>query len=135
MMLQTLASREKFVNDLLEFVKCKYDLCDTQIFIFGSFLTDDYEPGKSDIDIGVYSEKEAKMYNIQLDIDLYLNEKGIKHDIVIMDLHDKLWINIPIMMYGKELTPYESEEMFVYLCKMIDKWGYNPAEKVLQEVV
>ena len=119
----TLKKREQIVNDIAAFLKSKFDLSDTQIFIFGSFLTDRYIPGKSDIDIGIYSENREKALDIQYELDMYLKEKQIKHDIVDMELHDKLLINIPIMTYGKTLTEYESEEMFNYLVEMIKKHG------------
>lgn len=128
-MLTMLEDRENFVNTVLNFIKSKYDLSDTQIFVFGSFLTEDYKDGESDIDIGVYSEDETKMYDIQYDLDKYLNNFNLKHDIVIMHLSNNLWINIPIMTYGKQLTSYESENLFNYLLSMIKKWGFNPADK------
>lgn len=129
-MLETINSRKEFVNNMLNYIKSKYDLVDTQIFIFGSFLTDDYVPFKSDIDIGIYSENETKMYDIKYDLEEYLNENNLKHDIVIMHLSKNLWINIPILTYGKQLTSYESESLFNYLLEMIQKWGFNPLEKL-----
>lgn len=133
-MLTTLEDRENFVNTVLNFIKSKYDLSDTQIFVFGSFLTEDYKDGESDIDMGVYSEDETKMYDIKIDLDKYLNNFNLKHDIVIMHLNKNLWINIPIMTYGKQLTSYESEKLFDYLLSMIKKWGFNPADK-FKEVI
>lgn len=122
-MFETLQQREDFTTSIFEFLKSRFDLSDTQVFIFGSFLTDDFIPGKSDIDIGIYSENREKALDIQYELDMYLKEKQIKHDIVDMELHDKLLINIPIMTYGKALTDYESEKMFKYLVEMIKKHG------------
>lgn len=133
-MLNTLDNREKFIESMICFLSQKYDLSDTQVFVFGSFLTNEFVPGKSDIDIGVYSENETKMYDIKIELDKYLSKFNIEHDIVIMHLNSNLWINIPIMTYGKQLTSYESESLFNYLLDMINKWGFNPAEK-LREVV
>lgn len=120
-MFENLQDREKFVNSMMQFIKSKYDLADTQIFIFGSFLTDEFKPGKSDIDIGIYSENEVKMYDLKVDIENYLDKYNLEHDIVIMHLNKKLWINIPIMVYGKQLTEYYSEELFEYLVEMINQ--------------
>lgn len=122
-MFETLQQRKEFTNSILQFLQSKFDLSDTQIFIFGSFLTDRYIPGESDIDIGVYSEDEFKRLEIEYDLDRYLSESKIKHDIVGMELHEKLLINIPIMIYGETLTEYESEEMFSYLVEMVKKHG------------
>lgn len=132
-MLETINSRKEFVNNMLNYIKSKYDLADTQIFIFGSFLTDDYVPFKSYIDIGIYSENETKMYDIKYDLEEYLNENNLKHDIVIMHLSKNLWINITILTYGKQLTSYESERLFNYLLEMIQKWGFNPLEKLTRD--
>lgn len=128
-MFENLQDREKFVNSMMQFIKSKYDLADTQIFIFGSFLTDEFKPGKSDIDIGIYSENEVKMYDLKVDIENYLDNFNIKNDIVIMHLNKKLWINIPIMVYGKQLTEYYSEKLFEYLVEMINEQGFNPIQK------
>lgn len=122
-MFNTLEERNQFVDNMLKCLQDKFDLSDTQIFIFGSFLTNNFIPGKSDIDIGVYSENETKMYDIRFELEMYLHDYDIKFDIVIMHLSDKLWINIPIMIYGKQLTGYESDTVFNYLVAMIKQNG------------
>jgi len=123
-MFDTLDQREEYVDNILELLQGRFDLSDTQIFVFGSFLTSDYVPGKSDIDIGVYSECESKMYDIRYELENFLGEAGLRCDIVIMHLSDKLKINIPIMIYGRQLTPYESEGMVDYLVRMVRRYGY-----------
>ncbi len=120
-MLETLEQRENYITDLRNYLNSKYDLADTQIFIYGSFLTNNFVPNKSDIDIGIFSEDENKMYDIQYDLDNYIS---IQHDIVIMHLSENLLINIPIMVYGKTLTNYQSKEMLEYLVQMINKYGF-----------
>lgn len=133
-MLTTLEERKKFINSMMTFLSNKYNLSDTQIFVFGSFLTNEYEPGKSDIDIGIYCENETKMYDIECDLDIYFDKYKLKHDIVIMHLNKNLWINIPILTYGKPLTTYEDEKLFNYLVDMIKRWGFSPQERI-KEVV
>lgn len=120
-MFETLEQRENYITGLKNYLNSKYDLSDTQIFIYGSFLTNDFVPDKSDIDIGIFSEDENKMYDIQYDLDNYIS---IQHDIVIMHLSKNLLINIPIMVYGKTLTNYQSKEMLEYLVQMINKYGF-----------
>ena len=128
-MFNTLLDRENFITSMLEFIKSKYDLVNTQIFIFGSFLTEEFKPGESDIDIGIYSEDEVKMYDIKVDLEVYLDKFDIKYDIVIMHLSKHLWINVPILLYGKQLTSYQDSKLIDYLMEMIEEWGYSPAEK------
>lgn len=121
----TLKKREQIVEDISTFLHSKFDLSDTQIFIFGSFLRDDFIPG-SDIDIGIYSEDESKEWEIYADLDIYLNEIRLKHDLIKMELNEKMLINIPIIIYGKTLTEYESEDMFKYISDMVQKHGTGP---------
>lgn len=122
--INTLQQREKFINDLFNFLKEKFDLTDTQIFIFGSFLTENFIPGKSDIDIGIYSENTVKAYDIHYELSTYLDTFNLKHDIIIMELSSLLTINIPIMVYGKPLTNYNNLKLLPYLKSMIAKYGF-----------
>ena len=132
MMLNTLKQRELFVEQMKENLEKEVSLDNVQLFVFGSFLTEDYDINTSDIDIGVYSSDEIKMYDVQYFLDRYLENKGMKHDIVIMHLSDKLWINIPIMTYGKQLTSFEDTKMFAYLVNMIEKYGFNPTSVLME---
>lgn len=122
--INTLHQREKFVENLFSFLKEKFVLTDTQIFIFGSFLTENFIPGKSDIDIGIYSENTVKAYDIHYELSTYLDTFNLKHDIVIMELSSLLTINIPIMVYGKTLTDYNNLKLLPYLKSMIAKYGF-----------
>jgi RimJ/RimL family protein N-acetyltransferase/predicted nucleotidyltransferase len=131
--INTLENRELFVSNMLNFLSEKYDLSDTQIFVFGSFLTEEFIYGKSDIDIGIYSEDEDKMYYIKFELKNYLEKFNLEYDIVIMHLSKELWINIPIMTYGRQLTSYENDNLVNYLIEMVQIWGFNPAEKILNK--
>ena len=128
--LVTLQQRKNFTYRLKKMLSTKFDLSDTQIFIFGSFLTDEFMPYESDIDIGVYSENTTKMYDIKYELGLYLDQIGLKHDIVMMQLHPQMWINIPIMIYGKQLTTYENPILLEYLLSMVEQWGTDPIQKL-----
>lgn len=122
--INTLQQREKFVDNLFNILKEKFDLTDTQIFIFGSFLTENFIPGKSDIDIGIYSENTVKAYDIHYELSTHLDTFNLKHDIVIIELSSLLTINIPIMVYGKPLTNYNNLKLLPYLKSMIAKYGF-----------
>lgn len=50
----TLESRKEFVNSLTSYVKEHYSY-KFNMFIFGSFLTNNFMDGKSDIDIATYT--------------------------------------------------------------------------------
>ena len=64
------------------------------------------------------------MYDIQYELVQYLNKVGIKFDIVIMTLSDKLLINIPIMIYGTSFTNYDNAKLLPYLKSMVDRYGF-----------
>ena len=130
----TLQERQNFINDMLSHISELYDLSNVQLFVFGSFLTDDFTPNKSDIDIGVYCDDETKMYNIQYDLKLYFDSYNLKSDIVIMNLHDKLLINVPILLYGTQLTEYEDTKLFDYLVHMIKNHNLDTTNLILQGV-
>lgn len=50
--MNTLDERQAFIERLKKAIIALYDVSDIQIFVFGSFLTDDFKPGVSDIEYG-----------------------------------------------------------------------------------
>lgn len=131
----TLKKREKFINEISNFLHSKFDLSDTQIFIFGSFLTDKFIHGESDINIGIYSEDSSKVLDIHYELEMLLYEKRIKHTLVDMELHELMTINIPIMLWSKTLTDYTPDKMINYLIDMIKKHGEEYGVSLKQESV
>lgn len=125
---ETLQDREQYIENIKNKIQEKISLDNVQLFVFGSFLTSEFIPGKSDIDIGVYSPDEMKMYDIKYELEKILDADKMMHDIIIMELSDKLWINIPIMVYGKAITSFDDNTLFEYLKSMINKWSFNPLE-------
>lgn len=122
--LNTLEERQAFVQKLKTELEQKMDLSNIQVYVFGSFLTEDYIPRKSDIDIGVYSPEEVKMYDAEYELDMLLNDVNLPHDIVIMYYDDRMLINIAIMVYGKTLTDYRDEKALPYIFSMVQKYGF-----------
>lgn len=45
LVLKTLAERKAFIERLRKAVISMYDVSNVQIFVFGSFLTEDFRPG------------------------------------------------------------------------------------------
>lgn len=58
---------------------------DYNVFIFGSYLTERYVPGRSDIDIAIYADDYKKYLDIALFFEEYFTAKGIKQDIFSID--------------------------------------------------
>ena len=71
-LMELLDLQEKLVNNFGE--------SDYNVFIFGSYITHSYIEGRSDIDIGIYSDDFKKYLQVSVFIEDYFNELGIKQD-------------------------------------------------------
>ena len=129
-MLNTIEERITFVKELKSKIEHEFTDNNYQVFVFGSFLTEEYTPDKSDIDIGIYCESIALAIDMKHFIEEELNKIKLDNDIIIMELTDNSYMNIPIFMYGEPLFNYIREEFIVNLKSLISKWGTNPFEKL-----
>lgn len=129
--LNTLAEREQYVNKLKIAIEKKFSQKDFQVWVFGSFLTDDYTP-QSDIDVAIYCADIPLLLDIKDFIDEYLSNDKLKHDIIIFEFNDEHYINIPIALYGKTLTEYQPPHIIEFIKQMIDKWTINPMNVLLE---
>lgn len=123
-MLKTLAKRKAFIERLRKAVISMYDVSNVQIFVFGSFLTKDFIPGISDIDLGIYCPDNEKKCNIIFFLSQLFDVIELKHDIIDITLSEYALINIPILVYGTTLFDYLPDELFEYLTMMIQKYGF-----------
>ena len=131
-MFEKLVDRIKFAETLKNEIEKKFTDENYQVFIFGSFLTEDYIPNKSDIDIGIYSEKIDTAIDIKYFVKSILQSNNLENDIIIMQLTDDDYMNIPIFMYGQPLFSYIRDEFIDNLKSLIEKWGTNPFEKIYE---
>lgn len=123
-MLETLAERKAFIERLRKAVISMYDVSNVQIFVFGSFLTKDFKPCISDIDLGLYCPDNEKKCNIIFFLSQLFDVIELKHDIIDITLSEYALINIPILVYGTTLFDYLPDELFEYLTVMIQKYGF-----------
>lgn len=123
-MLKTLAERKAFIERLRKAVISMYDISNVQIFVFGSFLTKDFKPGISDIDLGIYCSDNEKKCDIIFFLSRLFDVIELKHDIVDITLSEYALINIPILVYGTTLFDYLPDELFEYLTVIIQKYGF-----------
>lgn len=72
---------QKFQNELIQQFGDQY----YNVFLFGSFLTDRYEPGKSDIDFAIYTKDFDLYLKIYVYIENYFNIFHIEQDIFYID--------------------------------------------------
>ncbi len=127
--LLTLDARKQFVEQFQKELLLKFAVPNYQVWIFGSFLTDEFD-ADSDIDIGVYCEDLGLLMELYHYIDEYMTWYGLDHDIVIVEMKKNHYINIPILVHGKALTGYTDEKWEVYKKDMVAIWG---AERLSRE--
>lgn len=77
--------RLKMIQDLQSKILKKFGDSDYNVFLFGSFLTEDFVPEKSDVDFAIYTENFDKYLEIYCFIDDYFALKNIKRDIFYID--------------------------------------------------
>jgi Nucleotidyltransferase domain. len=126
----TIIQRRAIADKLKQELFTKFDVDRFQVFIFGSFLTDDYSVD-SDVDIGIYSEDIRLRNDVYVYVQRFFKKFRIKADIIEMDLSEKMYINISIMVYGEGLTDFCPNYFIDYIKRMVDIWGYDPVSKLV----
>lgn len=132
--LLTLEERKDFVERFKEELLQKFAVPDYQVWIFGSFLTDEFD-SDSDIDIGLYCGNLGRLMELYHYVDEYMQWYGLEHDLVIVEMKTTHYINIPILVYGKPLTEYMPEGWKEYVRELTKLWGserLTRAEKAKQ---
>lgn len=74
--------RKKFLLELSKVVESEFKNQKYNIFVFGSFLRDDYDPDTSDLDLAVYSDSAALTFDIVTFLKQHLKELDIPCDIL-----------------------------------------------------
>lgn len=131
--LKTLSDRKCFIEDLQKFVR----IClpkNVNVFIFGSFLTEGFVPGKSDLDIALYAgDGVDKIEMDTLISDWIASRVKIEFDIIWIDVtgkHNYIDIN-PLLgyrlteYYPAELTKHLAELTFALQREMEDRIRYK----------
>lgn len=132
-MFSTLDERKEFVEQMKHNILMQFPDNDYQIWVFGSFLTDEYVSGESDIDIGIFCDNTSKLNDIYGWIDDYLNKEKLAHDLVVVELdNDNSYMNIPIMFYGKPVMEYFTEKFIDNIKHLVSIWGTNPFDTILE---
>lgn len=131
----TYAERIKIVEDYADAVRRQYPQTDEyNILVFGSFLTNRYGDD-SDIDIGVFSLIPGLAYRLYSFTKDYFEKLGLPNDVVRMRLSELQYINLSIILGQKyAVTDYCPQELIDYTKRMLDQYGENPQEKILQQM-
>lgn len=84
-------NKEKAMSRLRELlilqkeIESEFEEKEYNIFVFGSYLTLQYQEGKSDIDIAIYSKNFELYKRLSCYLEEYFMRKGIKSDIFFID--------------------------------------------------
>ena len=81
-LLERLHLVQKLQNDLID----KFGDDDYNVFIFGSYLTERYLEGKSDIDIAIYTEDVSKYLDLSVYISEFWKQYQVPTDIFYIDV-------------------------------------------------
>lgn len=77
--------RLKELLELQKKIELEFGEKDYNVFIFGSYLTLQYQDGKSDIDIAIYSKNFELYKRLSCYLEEYFMRKGIRSDIFYID--------------------------------------------------
>jgi predicted nucleotidyltransferase len=111
----TWQDRKRFLEQLAKDTITKFGETGYNVFIFGSFVRDDYNPDTSDLDLAVYADDYWNGVSIAAYLERYLAALGVPADILMFDTEDfdsyvfidPLCTNITFTDYHpKELTNY-----------------------------
>lgn len=129
------AERIRIVEDYANAVRRQYPQVDRyNILIFGSFLTDRYRD-ESDIDIGIFSLIPGLTFRLYSFTKDYFDKMGILNDVVRMRLSELQYINLFIVLGQKyAVTDYCPKELIDYTKKMLEQYGDNPQQRILQQM-
>lgn len=131
----TYAERLKIVEDYANAVRHQYPQTEQyNILIFGSFLTEHYGED-SDIDIGIFSLVPGLTYRLYSFTKDYFDQREMPNDVVRMRLSELQYINLPIIL-GQQytVTDYCPEELIDYTKRMLEQYGENPQERILEKM-
>ena len=107
--------------DLQKELICIFGENDYNVFIFGSYITNSYVEGKSDIDIAIYSDDFKKYLQVSVFIEAYLYKLGVKQDIFYINTSKPAPIYCAALESPVCLTDYypDTLKMFYVSCKNI----------------
>jgi predicted nucleotidyltransferase len=121
-MLDNFTERRNRLIELQKRLLIKFPVQDYNVYIFGSYIRDDFDPNHSDIDIGILCNDPSKRLDILDFICDTVDELiSIKRDIITVDLQPDCLINIDILTTPFQLTDYKPKDLDIYLYKLLKK--------------
>lgn len=111
-MYDTFEERKSLVKQLQSFLYDQFGNDGYNVFIYGSFFTEKFEPGKSDIDIAFYSEDTTLAMEIDSTISKFFENKSIEVDLLYINTnYYDMYVYVVPLTCGVELTDYYPEAL------------------------
>lgn len=119
--------KEKAMDRLKELLKLQKEIesefgeKEYNVFVFGSYLTLQYQEGKSDIDIAIYSKNFELYKRLSCYLEEYFVRKGIKSDIFYIDTTMEAPVYCAPLASKIQFTDFFPEELIDFQKKCQDK--------------
>lgn len=119
--------KEKAMDRLKELLKLQKEIesefgeKEYNVFVFGSYLTLQYQEGKSDIDIAIYSKNFELYKRLSCYLEEYFVRKGIKSDIFYIDTTMEAPVYCAPLASKIQFTDFFPEELIDFKKKCQDK--------------
>jgi len=115
----TTQDRRKILIDLQEKLIAEFLDIDYNVFIFGSFVRNDFSPITSDIDIGFICDNPNKRMEIRDYLKDYFANIELTCDLITVQYTPKAFVNIPILSSKFRLTDYYPDKINIYLLQLL----------------
>lgn len=113
---KTLEDRKLFIEELKVFIQDKFTK-PYNVFVFGSFLTTEFVPGKSDLDLALYTK--GSFIELESIVQEFLSTVSIDSDVIwIKPEFNCNYIDIAPLV-GYRLTDYYPDELGDHLLRLI----------------
>ena len=91
------------------------------IFVFGSYITNQYENDRSDIDIAIYTPDFRLYKRLSCYLEEYFNQKQQKNDIFYIDISTVAPVYLAALNSKIQFTDYYPEELNDFCVKCGEK--------------
>lgn len=92
------------------------------VFLFGSFLREDYDPESSDIDLALYAKDFILLLDIRTFIENYLEERDIPYSIIQLNENDEYaFVALDALWKNVSVTDYFPESLLTYKIELTNR--------------
>lgn len=128
--------RKDFLVKTQELLHKEFGKDNYNVFLFGSFITNRYDPERSDIDMAVYSNNFIFTRQIMNWLEDYLCEVDVPHSLIIIDESQKYaFVALDPLTLNIGMTDYFPMELRSYKMRLTsDLIHYNEEQKLIKRL-